>query len=172
MNNRNIKAQHEIAGFALIIVMVCIMGIIFLGFSIHAPDKGKTSAEISDFISASMYYTTDCATGHVPDYKDLKDLIKSCYRDEICLNQKKACEVLNNTYLGLISKSFVVEENSKNKAYQLRIYYQDSKEDSPKRPILESDEGIFANCSSKAGASQPINMNSGNINIEIEFCYG
>jgi hypothetical protein len=172
MDEKNIKAQQEIAGFALIIVIVCIIGVIFLGLSIRHDDKGKTSAEISDFISASMYYTTDCATGYVPNYKELKDLIKSCYRGEMCLDQRKACTVLNETYSGLISKSFMVKEDSKNKAYTLNIYFQDSKEDSPIEPLLEINEGIFSNCTSKAGASQPIFMNSGNLNVEIEFCYG
>jgi hypothetical protein len=166
------KAQQEIAGFALIIVIVCIIGVIFLGLSIKHDDKGKTSAEVSDFISASMYYTTDCVTGYIPNYKELKDLIKSCYRNEICLDQRKACMVLNETYSRLVRESFMVGEESKNKAYILNIYFQDSKEDSPREQLMEINEGIFSNCTSKAGATQPIFMNSGNLNVEIEFCYG
>ena len=33
-------------------------------------------------------------------------------------------------------------------------------------------EGVFEGCGSEAGASQAIFMDSGNINVELEMCYG
>ena len=169
---RTIKAQHEIAGFALIIVIVSIIGLIFLGLTINTNPQSRTSVEVSDFIQSSMYYTTDCAIGYVPNYLELKDLIKSCYRNQKCLNQKMSCDVLNETMKKIVSQSFNVNEDGKYKAYKLDIYYQDSLKESPKENLISFEQGLFKNCSSETGARQPIFMDSGNINVALEFCYG
>jgi hypothetical protein len=172
MKIKNIKSQHEIAGFATIIVIVCIMGIIFLALSIRPNDKSRTSAEVSNFLQASMHYTTACAVGYIPNYKDLQDLVKSCYRNEICLDQRRACDALSDAYSDIISKSFIISEQSSYKAYELNIYYKDLNENAPNEFILNITGGIHANCSAKMGASQPIFIDNGNINVELEFCYG
>jgi len=166
------KAQHEIVGFVLIIIIVMIVGLIFLGFSIgRGKSVSKTSVEISDFLQSSLYYTTVCTDGDVPNYKDLQGLIKSCYKGESCFGGEDTCEVLNETMGKLIRESFQVSEVSKNKAYKLNIYYKDLNIKGDEE-ILKIEEGVFENCGSKAGASQAIFMNYGNINIELDFCYG
>jgi len=179
---KNKKAQHEIVGFALIIIIVSIIGLIFLSFSIGRGESvKKTSVEISDFLQSSLYYTTPCASGYVPNYKDLQGLIKSCYKGEICFNEELACDVLDESFSKIISKSFQVSETGKNKAYELNIYYEDrkgtevlltSQPSSDSEEILVINDGNFANCSSTTGASQAIDMGSGNINIKLEMCYG
>ena len=94
IKNRSKQAQQETVGFVLIIVIVTVAGLIFLGLSINKGETvKKTSAEISDFLQSSMYYTTNCTTTFIPQYKDMQDLIKSCYRDEKCLDEKAACSV-------------------------------------------------------------------------------
>lgn len=165
------RSQQETVGFVLIIIIVTIAGLIFLGLSINKGETiKKTSAEVSDFLQSSMYYTTNCTTTFIPQYKDMQDLIKSCYRNEKCLNEKMACLVLDETFKEIIKKSFLVSEESKNKAYQGNIYF--SVEESPNQEILNISEGKFGNCSSTAGASQSIFMDSGQINIDLEICYG
>ena len=77
---KNKKAQHEILGFVLIVLIVSIIGVIFLSISI-AKGKGQkqNSVEISNFLESAMYYTTDCAISSFPKYQELQDLIKKCY---------------------------------------------------------------------------------------------
>ena len=170
---KNKKAQSEIVGFVVIIVIVSIIGLIFLSLSIGRGNVDKrTSVEISDFLQSSMHYTSDCAVNYIPDYKDIQDLIKSCYRDETCLNEKKACEVLEEQYSEIISQSFQVSDDSKNKAYNLNIYYGDLELDLSPDYIMNFTQGNFIDCSSEAGASQDIFMNPGNIVVELSFCYG
>jgi hypothetical protein len=171
MKTKNNRSQQETVGFVLIIVIVTIAGLIFLGFSINTGETTKkTSAEISDFLQASFYYTTNCTTSFIPQYKDMQDLIKSCYKNEKCLDDRMACSVLDETFKEIIKKSFLVSEESKNKAYQGNIYY--SVEEMPNQGILNISEGNFNNCSSTAGASQSIFMDSGQINVDLEICYG
>ena len=168
----NKKAQNEIIGFVVIIIIVSIIGLIFLSLSIGRGESvKKTSVEISDFLQSSMHYTTACASGYVPNYRDLQDLIKSCYRNEKCLDDEMACEVLEEDFSKTISNSFQVSDISKNKAYKLNIYYEDLVIEG-KDEILNISEGNFVNCSSEMGASQAIFMDAGNINVELDFCYG
>ena len=167
------RSQSEIIGFAVIIVIVSIIGLIFLSFSIGRGDETKkTSAEISDFLQSSMYHTTNCATGYIPNYKSIQDLIKSCYRNENCINlDKMACAALKEDFSKIVEYSFNVSEDHPNKAYKLNIYYEDL-EIEGKEYIMNFTEGKFNNCSREAGASQEIFMDNGNLNVELDFCYG
>jgi|SRR3989344_2697776 len=171
---KNKKSQSEIVGFAVIIVIVMVLGLMFLSFSIDRGGKvEKTSAEISDFLQSSMYHTTNCTTSYVPDYKNVQDLTKACYRNENCINLNKlACEILEEEYSKIVKDSFQVSEISINKAYKLNIYYEDSKLDIPPEYIMNFTEGNFNNCSSEAGTSQAIFMDNGNLNVELDMCYG
>ncbi len=183
------KAQNEIVGFAAIIVIVMVLGLIFLSFSIGRGEKvKKTSAEISDFLQSSMYYTTNCTTSYIPAYESIQDLIKACYRNENCINlinengdNKMACAVLKEDFSKIVKDSFQVSDIAKNKAYKLNIYYEDRKETQVsltsqpslnKEYIMNFTEGNFGNCSSEAGASQAIFMDNGNLNVELDMCYG
>jgi len=165
------KAQHEIVGFVIIIIIVSIIGLIFLSFMIGRGEVKKTSAEVSNFLEASMYYTTDCAINFIPQYQDIQDLIKSCYENKRCLDKKNACEVLNETLRNIIDQSLKVDEQGVNKAYKLKIYY---KEEDVLDDILSLENGNFNGCSSQIGGSYSIasGLSSGIINLELEVCKG
>jgi len=170
---KNKSAQHEIMGFIVIIIIVSIIGLIFLSLSIGRGEVGKkTSVEASDFLQSAMHYTTSCAVSFIPQYKNIQDLIKSCYKNEKCLNEKMACEVLEETFGEIVKESFQVSEAGKNKAYKLNIYYGGLGGGIPDEEILKIKEGEFKSCGSEAGASQPIFISNGNINVDLEFCYG
>ena len=166
------KAQNEIIGFAVIIVIVAVIGLVFLSLSLGRGDViKKTSVETSDFLQASMYYTSNCTIDYIPNYKNIRDLIKSCYKNQKCLNDKMACDVLQEEYSEIIKNSFQASDDAENKAYKLNIYYEylDAKNN---EYIMNFTEGNFANCSSEAGASQEIFYNLGQIIVELDFCYG
>ena len=162
------KAQHEIVGFVLIIVIVAVVGLIFLSFSVGKGSETKTSRGLSDFIQSSMYYTTDCKLDI--SYENLQDLIKECVRNsgKRCLNDERVCDVLNETLSELVRGSLDVNDNGLNKAFKLDIYYKDRIVDE----VLSFEEGLFKNCSSIIGAKQPIPLDTGNINFELELCKG
>jgi len=168
------KAQHETMGFVLIVVVVSIIGLVFLSLSLGRGDVGEqTSIEISNLLESSMYYTTDCAVSFIPQYKSGQDLVKSCYRNEKCLNEKMACNILEKTMKGVIDDSLDVCEDCVNKAYKLNIYYKPLNSEVQNDEILVLENGVFSNCSSKFGGSHSIHMssiNAGIINIELDVC--
>ena len=166
------KAQNEIIGFAIIIVIVAVIGLVFLALSLGRGEViKKTSVETSDFLQSSMHYTTNCTIDYIPNYKNIQDLIKSCYRNQKCLNDKMACEVLQEEYDEIISYSFQVSDDAENKAYKLNIYYEDLDAENNEY-IMNFTEGNFMDCSSEAGASQEIFFDPGQIVVELDFCYG
>jgi len=166
------KAQNEILGFAAIIVIVAVVGLVFLSLSLGRGEVvRKTSIETSDFLQSSMHYTTNCTIDYIPNYKNIQDLIKSCYRNQKCLGGEMACGALEDNYKEIISHSFQVSEDTKNKAYKLNIYYEDLDAENNEY-IMNFTEGNFGNCSSEVGASQEIFFNPGQIVVELDFCYG
>jgi len=178
INKINKKAQHEIMGFVLIIIIVSIIGLIFLGFMVGKGEPViQESIQISNLLISSMYYTSDCAINYVPNYKDGQDLIKECYSNSIsvCLNSKNVCESLDSTMRKLIGESLKVGEDSPNKAYELIIYYKDLEGELPNEEILILEEGIFSNCSSQTGGRHFIpagDVGGGTINVELSVCRG
>ncbi len=78
----NKRSQHEIVGFVIIVLIVSIIGVIFLSIAFSKSSVSEQhSAEISHLLGASMYVTSSCAINYVPQYRDMQDLIKECYKD-------------------------------------------------------------------------------------------
>jgi len=179
LNKFNKKAQHEIIGFVIIVVIVIVAGLFFLSFSLRRNKTSmQSSAEISNLIEASMHYTTDCAISYIPKYENLQDLIKSCYNQEICLNEQNSCDVLNKTLEKILNQSLNIGPDSKNKAYTANIFYKYLEgQNIPNEEILYFVAGKFENCSLVLGGDYMIyiisnSINSGNIHFELEVCSG
>src|SRR3989338_1130900 len=144
------KGQHEIVGFVLIVLLVSVIGVVFLSIALN---KGSAieprSAEISNFLSSMMYTTTDCAINYVPQYRDMQDLIKECYKDSLgnkrsCLDGRNVCKVLEENLINLIDKS-----------------------------IINLNKGSFKNCSSVAGSGHSLPVSSlggGTIDVKLSIC--
>lgn len=166
------KAQHEMVGFILIVVIVVIIGLFLLVFYLRQPATESKSLSVQNFLQAGMLYTTDCYLTIEP--LDLEGLIKSCFRDENCLNEKRACEVLNETLPKMISESWLISPDKPENSYSLDIYYEEDAggeeaEKLIKQDILSLREG---NCTgSKTGAEHFFHYDRGDIIIAMELCY-
>jgi len=158
------RAQQEIVGFVLIVVIVIVIGLFLLVYYLRQPSINTQSAAVENFLQAANSLTTDCSIGIEP--LDLQELIGSCYQNEKCSNEKMACEVLNETYSQMLRTSWDIGPDKPNTAYALKIYYEENQE---KEDILELKEG---NCTgSKNGAESFIHQGSGNITSSLEICY-
>lgn len=119
----NKKSQEEIAGFALIIVVVAVILVIFLGFAIRKPAVEIQSSEAESFVQAFLSYTSECSKAYETDYLSIRQLIEACSRNEICLNEKDTCEILNSTVKDLIKESWNIGKTSFVKGYNLEVIY-------------------------------------------------
>jgi hypothetical protein len=173
---KSIRAQHEMVGFMLIVVIVSVIGVIFLSFTLGRGEAlPQTHIEISNLLQSAMHYTSDCAVNFIPQYKDGQDLIKSCYRNERCLDGRTSCAAMNDTFQKIIGESLSVDEKGLNKAYSLNMYYQSIDEGSISDPLLNISEGRFTNCTSQVGGNHALLISSigtGTIFVELDVCRG
>ncbi|MCK4647613.1 hypothetical protein KAT24_01635 [Candidatus Pacearchaeota archaeon] len=114
------KGQEEIVGFALIIIIVSVILLVFLSFSLRSSRKMEIeSYEVEGFIQAFLQHTSNCedALG----FLSVQKLIFSCDRDEICLDGKSACEAMDFTLTEICENSWNVGKDAPIKGYQLKI---------------------------------------------------
>ena len=116
----NKKAQEELVGFALIIIVVAVVILFLLAFSLRSQNKASVeSYEVDSFIQTSLQYTTDCDINERT--LSLQDLILSCSDKELCSDNKTSCQTLNSTLTGLSDAGWKTGENAPVKGYELVI---------------------------------------------------
>ena len=170
------KAQHEIVGFVLIIVIVAVVGLILLSLMIGQDGAASESSEVSNLIQASMYHTSDCAVSFVPQYRDINELIKSCYNNQRCLDDRHSCEVLESELESVIGNALEIGSDSVNKAYKIRVISKTlESEDAGVELIPLIESGSFEGCSSSVGASYSVavgKLSPAVVDVEVEVCKG
>lgn len=116
------KAQEEIVGFTMIIVLVAVILVIFLSFSMKNPQKENVeSYEVENYLQALLQKTSDCRDLNNLKYYPVKDLIFKCNAGENCLDDRKTCEVLVKE-IGIVSnQSWYLGKGSPIKGYALNI---------------------------------------------------
>jgi len=114
------RSQEEMVGFALIIIIVAVIMLIFLGFSLRSPqNKAVENYEVDSFIQSSLQYTTDCRDNL--EYLSIQKLIFSCASTEECVNGGSSCEILETTLRDMLSESWKVDGERPVKGYKLEI---------------------------------------------------
>lgn len=119
---KNKKAQEEMIGFALIIIVVAVILLVFLRISLRSPEKeGVESYEVESFIQAFLQYHTNCSETYEANYLSIRELIFSCDNAELCLDERDSCEVLESTLKEITEESWQVEGDRPVKGYELNI---------------------------------------------------
>jgi competence protein ComGC len=155
------KAQEEMVGFALIIIIVSVILLVFLSFSLTSPTKETVeSYEVESFIQASLQYTSDCR--HNYEYRSVQDLILDCSVQERCEDDRDSCDVLNSTLQGILDSGWVVGENRPVKGYNFEIFSGNS-------TMISINEGNETKNSK--GSSQDFVKRGNLIDIGLEVYY-
>ena len=120
LGKKSKKGQEEMVGFVIIIVIVAVVLLVLLGFMLrNNKSQAIESYEVENFISASLQYTSDC--GNQVEFLSVEDLIVSCEEEEMCLDERDSCEVLDETLKGMIEKAWNVSKESAVKGYKFRV---------------------------------------------------
>lgn len=170
---KNRKSQSETVGFVLIIIIVAVIMMVFLWFLFIGKQTDiYTSADISDLLSASMLYTTNCSTTYMPVYESGQELVKECYANagELCLDGRTVCQALNDTIKETIGDVLDVSEISRYKAFKVNISYYVKGSTTPRNEFFNTGRGSFANCSARYGGYNPIYQSPGYIEIRLQVC--
>ncbi len=158
------KAQQEMVGFVLIVVLVVVGMMVFLVISLKNSPETKNSIQVGNILDAIMKTTTNCAIIYAPDYDNFQDLFKSCYKAKRCSNLNiSACDYLK-TNLQKVVKTMMNTEATVS-SYQLNFFSKDS---TGQQGIITFCKG---NCTGDVSAAQRnIISGSENLIIQMKIC--
>lgn len=115
----NKGAQEEMIGFALIVVLISVILLVFISISLNNSEtKEIESYKVESFLQALLSYTTSCEKNF--GNLEIDELIRSCSKQEFCENGKESCRVLEETLEEILSKSWKIE-NSPIQSYNFTI---------------------------------------------------
>jgi hypothetical protein len=158
------KAQQEMVGFVLIVVIVIVGLMVFLVISLKNSPENDKSVEVGNMLDAVMKQTTDCAIVYEPDYDNFEDLFKSCYKGDRCSNLgESACDYLNESIREVFDGIFATEATIS--AYRFELSVKDGESHSG---LLEVYEG---NCTgSISSAQRSVVAGSNSLIIRMSVC--
>ena len=163
MKNRKArKGQEEMIGFALIIILVSVILLVFLAFSLNKPKTEATeSYEVSSFLQSTLQYTTTCQeSSGVEGFYTIQNLVFGCDLKERCSDEKDTCKALNETLIDILKESWPTGEDRPNKGYELTI-------NTGEESILDIQEGnLTNNCK---GSSQSFFKSRSKKDFSINF---
>jgi len=116
------KGQEEIGGFAVIIVLVGIIFLLFLGFVlVKGPKEATEDYQIRGFVQSLLHITTLCEQNG--ENISVQELIRKCQKEADCTYGLEACAVLNSTISDILEESWNVgnAEEFPIQGYQLNI---------------------------------------------------
>ena len=114
------RSQEEIVGFALIIIIVSVILLVFLSFSLRkSNDMEIDSYEVEGFIQAFLQHTSDCEDAR--GFLSVQELIFSCDNNEKCQDSRSTCEVMESTLTEICENSWNVGADTPIKGYELKI---------------------------------------------------
>lgn len=120
------KAQEEIVGFALIIIVVAVIMLIFLSFTLNNSERESVeSYEAESFIQSMLQYNTDCKNNF--EKISVQDLIFDCIQEKQCLDGRDSCKVLDDTVKGILDASWPAGEDRPIRGYSLNITTENGK---------------------------------------------
>lgn len=122
LNFKRKKAQQEMIGFGLILIILAVVFMVFLSFSLRSSnDQDLESYEAGSFLSSVLEQTTTCAVYYETDYSSVQELIGKCVNNFECFDGNNSCDVLNQTLTEMLEVSWKVGEEYPNKGYSLNI---------------------------------------------------
>ena len=155
------KGQEEMVGFALIVIIVSIIILVFLGFFLgNSKNQSVQSFEAESFVISSLQYSTQCADYY--GYLSVTDLIFMCNSKTLCRGGEYSCSILNSTLSGILNQSWNVGEGSSVKGYALDITSNTGE-------VLSISKGNITRNSE--GTSQPFTKGGASINIIFNIFY-
>lgn len=122
------RAQEEMVGFAVIVIIVAVILLVMLGIWLNKPkETGVESYKAESFIQAILEQTTSCTRDFGGSYSNVIDLIEECDSKQVCTGESSetkgtpACEILNSTISDILESSWPAGPNRPVKGYVLNV---------------------------------------------------
>jgi hypothetical protein len=163
----NKKAQEEMVGFVMVMVVVAVIFLVFLGifFRQGTPEKTTHSPEIVQFLDSIGEITSSCTTNQGYFYKNFNELIIICSEGLLC-EGIDACVILERDLTNIIESSWNFNPEGVEKGYRLKLGTTHS--DGTFNSLLSKEILSIGNCSlERRFADKPI---GNDIFLELEIC--
>src|SRR6056297_1854687 len=150
----NKKAQEEMIGFAVIIILVAVVALVLFYFSMNSGEDYVENYKGDSFVQSILDYTTSCQK-YRGEYLDIEGLAYSCARNETCVKGDNSCDVLEFTLNDLINQTWPAGEKWPTKRYEFYIIsepQEDSDED--KKRLYSFVKGNKENTTTMKGSNQ------------------
>ena len=123
---KNRKAQEEMVGFALIMVIVGVILLIFLAFSMNRPQvEGVESYEVQSFMQAFLQHHTTCEDNL--EYLTMQKLLSRCKTGgNNCLDGRTLCGALREESQKVLEQSWNVGGDRPEKGFNLLILNEET----------------------------------------------
>src|SRR3989344_7778437 len=173
INNKvkNKKAQEEMVGFALIIVLVAVIALVLLGIMIRSPrsQEARQSSELDSFTKSVASYTTNCEISG-RGFRTISELISDCSdKGGSCENGIAFCEVLSSTLKIILNTTYNVANSSNIKYYKSQIVKANG--NSGQDIIQPIINGNTETCNNKFLSDYFVSISSGLASLRLEVCY-
>ena len=163
------KAQEEITGFVIIVVMISVLFMVFLGimFSQNFNKSATPSKDVSSYLEAVTEVTTPCAV-YGDEYATIGKLFDYCYSGKSCLSGVSACSVLNSTLLEMFNATLPFSAAHERKGF---TFYLEAVSDSSQatQVVLAIAKG---NCTGfQVTAASPLITVTKTLSYKFTECY-
>ncbi|UZE93867.1 MAG: hypothetical protein IB618_03845 [Candidatus Pacearchaeota archaeon] len=104
----NKKAQEEVFGFVIIVLIVMVIGLVFFALALRPKSEiiEPKQAELDDLLQAMLSYTTECKIAGSP--QNIRELPRECNNNRFCDNNINTCDFLE-TELDTMLEGFLEE---------------------------------------------------------------
>ncbi len=169
MRTKNKKAQEEIVGFVLIILIVSVILLVFLGIFLRRDTDKTGNSEVSQFLEAISGTTTECSLNGGYNYIKYSELVAACKEGKIC-SSGGACDALKNVTKNLIESSWSFSSTSGPKTgYKFEVFFE-AENSEVKQPLPNFPFGKVSGCSSFIGDGKTFPVNDGSLTIQLDLC--
>jgi hypothetical protein len=175
---RNRKAQEEIIGFVMIVLIVSVIFLIFIGISLRRSgnEEPAKSKDIYQFLESSMRTTSECTINYGSAYLSIGELLQRCYQDKDlrtntkCSSGGNACDVLNKTLSNIFDISWQVSPEAVIKGYEFTSTQSQNISQKGQLPFVTIKKGICG--FNKFGEEYLVSAYpSGSIVNRLNLCY-
>ena len=170
------KAQEEMIGFVMIMLVMAIIFVVFLGIYLRKPvSRDRTeSAEVSQFLDSLFQYTTECSYDSGYSYENIEDLVVDCFNGKNCpAIGKKACDVLEQDIKKITEASWNFGTESPETGYEYKILYTPAGTENYGTLSNDFNAPFHAPCNEQVGgrgAEKPVYVPNGEIKVVLRIC--
>ena len=125
LHGRKSRGQSEMVGFAVILIMVAVIGMVLLTIS-DKDEEPEDDFALKSFVQSILGYTTECQDSrgeHLP----LRKAMFICEESQLCYSGEDPCDIVNETLLGILENSWRIGEDWPTSGYSLQVLGKDVK---------------------------------------------